>query len=89
MMIKLILVTLTAACSLIWLLCTYQKHEWGFQCAFIAASCAMIVGLDWFSMGITLPSNLVEIEGWLNMVFIAWGTVTVYHLHRMKKLSWL
>jgi hypothetical protein len=49
----------------------------------------MIVGLDWFSMGITLPSNIVEIEGWLNMVFIAWGTVTVYHLHRMKKLSWL
>jgi hypothetical protein len=87
-MIKLILVMLTAACSLIWLVCTYQKQEWGLQCAFIAASCALIIGLDWFSVGITIPSNLVEIEEWINMAFITIGTLTVYHLHRMNKINW-
>jgi hypothetical protein len=87
MMIKLVLVMLIAACSIIWLMCTYKKHEWGAHYAFIAASCAIVMGFDWFSTRIAIPSNLVKLESLMNPVFFALGIGTIYFLHRTEKIS--
>jgi hypothetical protein len=75
------------ACSLIWLICTYRKQEWGNHYALMAASCALVVGLDWFSMGIGLPVSLGMMDRWLNVFFMVLGAGTVIHLHRTEKLN--
>jgi hypothetical protein len=87
MMIKPILVMLIAACSLVWLMCTYQKHEWGTHYAFIAASCAIVMGFDWFTSRMALSSNLVKLEILLNPVFFALGIITLYFLHKTEKFN--
>jgi hypothetical protein len=78
---------LTLVCSLIWLLCTYQKQWWGYHFTLMAASCAMITGLDLFFMGMSLPFSIAEIDKWLNLVFIALGVGTIIHLHKTEKLN--
>lgn len=87
MMIKLIFVILIAACSLIWLMYTYKRHEWGAHYAFIAASCAIVMGFDWFSKGITIPTNLASFENSINLIYIVLGIGALYVMHRTEKIN--
>jgi hypothetical protein len=87
MMLKLIFVMLIAACSLIWLMYTYKRQEWGAHYAFIAASCAIVMGFDWFSTGITIPTSLANFENSINLIYIVLGIGALYVMHRTEKIK--